>query len=246
LKTGLVVALSCLLVFSIGFFLSNNPSTSHQPEQQTDFEVPKAALLDGLYNTLPNETFTSTVTNLLTAAGYHVDVFRGENVTITLLKDIAGYKLIILRVHSGIFQGDHFLYLFSGENYTQSKYVSDQLSLSVREAVPLDENETYFALNAVFLGSSKPYSLKDTTIILMGCNGTGDSYSVKRLLDKGAKSYVGWDGYVTLSHSDKATSALVKALYTEKLSVKEAVDRVMKDVGADPSYKSILEYRSIE
>ena len=240
----MVVALSCLLVFSIGFFLSNNPSTSHQPEQQTDFEVPKVALLDGLYNTLPNETFTSTVTNLLTAAGYHVDVFRGENVTITLLKDIAGYELIILRVHSGIFWGDHFLYLFSGENYTQSEYVSDQLSLSVRAALPFDENETYFALNAVFLGSSKPDSLKDTTIILMGCNGTGDSYSVKRLLDKGAKAYVGWDGYVTLSHSDKATSTLAKALYIEKLSVKDAVDTVMKYVGADPSYKSILEYRT--
>jgi hypothetical protein len=244
LKIGLVIALSCLLVFSIGFFLSNSPSTSPQPGEQIDFEVPKAALLDGLYNTLPNETFTKTVTNLLTTAGYHVDVVRGENVTITLLKDIAGYKVIILRVHSGIFWGDHFLYLFSGENYTQSEYVLDQLSRSVREAVPFDENETYFALNAVFLGSSKPDGLKDTTIILMGCNGTGDSYSVKRLLDKGAKAYVGWNGYVNLSHSDEATSALVKALYTRKSSVKEAVDRVMKDVGADPSYKSILEYRT--
>jgi len=234
------VAASVLLVFSLGFFLWNSSTTPPGTGQQTNIGGPEAAILDGLYTTSPNPTFIQNLTKVLATAGFHVDVFEGENVTISLLRHAAGYKVLILRLHSAV-HTDGFLYLFSGERYSESKYTVEQLSGSVRKGVTF-EGEEYFAINSVFLGADEQGGLKDSTVILTGCNGTGDYYSIQRLLEKGVKEYVAWTGYVDLSHSDEVTLALVKALYLEKLGVKEAVEKAMRELGPDPTYKSILEY----
>jgi hypothetical protein len=215
--------------------------TSPEAGQQTNIETPKAAILDGLYTSYPNLTFIQSLANFLSAAGFRVDVFKGKNVTIDLLRNVGGYKVLVLRLHSAI-HTDGFLYLFSGEKYNESGYAMERLSGSVRQGKTF-EGEEYFALNSVFLGANKPTGLRDSTVILTGCNGTGDSYSIKRLFEKGVNVYVAWTGYVDLSHSDEATLALVKALYSEKLGVREAVEEVMREVGPDPLYKSVLEYR---
>jgi hypothetical protein len=241
MRAGLVAIVSSLLIFCIIFSVWTSSTSSTQPGQQTTVNVPKAAILDALYASSPNLAFEQNLTGFLSTAGYHVDVFRGENVTIDLLRNIGGYKVLILRVHSAIHTGDGFLYLFSGENYTQSKYVLEQSSGIVKKGETF-EGEDYFALNAVFLGGNRPTGLRDSTIILMGCNGTGDSYSIQRLLDRGVKTYIGWTGYVDLSLSDEATLALVKTLYVEKSSVVEAVQETMTEVGSQPASQSVLEY----
>lgn len=229
---------SVLLVFSMGFFLWNR-STTPENGRQTD-GAPKAAILDGLYTTSPNPTLIRNLTNVLSTAGFRVDVFEGENVTISLLRRVGGYDILILRLHSAI-HTDEFLYLFSGERYAESKYAVEQLSGGVRKGVTF-EGEEFFAINSVFLGADEPAGLKGSTVILMGCNGTGDSYSIQRLLEKGVKEYVAWTGYVDLSHSDETTLVLVRALYAEKLGVKDAVEEAMRKPGPDPTYKSVLEY----
>jgi hypothetical protein len=241
LKTRLVAVASCLLVVSISLFLWTSSTTSPQPAHQTTVEVPKAVILDALYAGPQDLAYEQSLTNYLSIAGYWVDVFRGENVTIDLLRSVGGYRVLILRLHSAIGSAGGFLYLFSGEKYTQSKYVQDRLWGAVREGITFD-NDSYFAINAVFLGGNKPTGLKDSTIILMGCNGTGDSYSIQRFLDRGVKAYIAWTGYVELSHSDDATLALVKALYLQGSSVQAAVEEVMKEVGTELGYNSVLEY----
>jgi len=238
LKVGLTAVASILLILSISFFLWTSSTTSPQPAQQTGIEVPKAAILDALYASSQDLTYEQNLTNYLSKAGYRVDVFRGENVTIDLLRNIGGYKVLILRLHSAI-RG--FLYLFSGEKYTQSEYALEQLSGGVREGITFD-NVSYFAINAVFLGGKNQWGLKGSTIILMGCNGTGDSYSIQRLLDRGVKAYIAWTGYVELSYSDETTLALVKALYLKGSSVQAAVEEAMKEAGTEPAYNSVLEY----
>ncbi|MGA3192580.1 MAG: hypothetical protein ABSD73_08745 [Candidatus Bathyarchaeia archaeon] len=240
LKVALVAAASIMLILSISLFLWTSSTTSPQPAQQTTIEVPKAAILDALYAGSQDLAYEQSLTNYLSIAGYRVDVFRGENVTIDLLRNVGGYKVLILRLHSAIGSGGGFLYLFSGEKYTQSKYVQEQLSGAVREAITFD-NVSYFAINAVFLGGNNPTGLKDSTIILMGCNGTGSSYSIQRLLDRGVKAYIAWTGYVDLPYSDETTLALVKALYLERSSVQAAVEEAMKEAGTEPLYTSVLE-----
>lgn len=245
---SLVVLVSSLLVFSISFLAWNSSTIPPQQGQQTDIGVQKAVILDSLYSGSEDFTFEQELTNLLehSVERFQVDVFRRENVTIDLMKNVEGYKILILRVHSAI-GSDGFLYLFSGENFTKDRYQGDQLLGAVREGIPFDgKNESYFALNVVFVAANKPYGLKDSTIILMGCKGMGDAYSVQRLIGKGVKTYISWSGDVDLSHSDEATLALVRALYRDNLSVKAAVQRVMTEVGPDSYFGSTLEYRPLQ
>ena len=80
----------------------------------------------------------------------------------------------------------------------------------------------------------------------MGCNGTGSSRGVGGIIARDVNAFVGWNGYVDLSHSDQTTSVLIKALYSEKLSAEEAVQESMTIIGPDPSYKTVLECICLE
>ncbi len=229
-----------LLLLSASIFWVNWSSAPQQLQPNAEVNVPRAAILDGLYDTEPNATLTESMVQYLSNAGYMVDVFRGTNVTIDLLRNVGGYKILILRLHSAI-HTDGFLYLFSGENYTESNYVNEQLAGAVKKAYTFDKSEgPYFALNAVFLGNNKPDGLNGTTIILTGCNGTATPYDIQRFFQRGVKAYISWDGYVDLSHSDEAALGLVKALCLERLGPKAAVEEVNKEVGRDPFYLSEL------
>lgn len=246
LKIGLAMAFSCLLVFSGVFLIWNNFTSPAQkvaePAGQTAPETPKTLILDGLYASSPNPSFSQTLKNWLGNEGFEVDVVQGENVTVDLLRNVAGYRLLILRLHSTV-HSPGFLYVFSGEKYCQSRYGAEQLEGSVRKALTLEGDE-FFAINAVSLGDKDPAGLKGSTVILMGCNGTSNAFTINRLLSRGVSTYIGWNGYVDLSHSDQATLALVRDLYVRKMAVGNAVEEAMLEVGSDPVYRSVLEYRT--
>jgi len=251
LKTALIVAaLGSLVLLPSLFWLSQNfapnqPASaspnSSQSQPQGNVDTTKAAILDGLYDTCPNVIWTESITNCLLNSGYRVDLFSGTNVTIDLLRSIHGYKILILRLHSAV-HTDGFLYLFSGEHYSESKYVEEQRARAVLGGLTFNHTEQpYFALNAVLLG--KIYDgLNGSTIILMGCNGTSSPYSIQSLFEQGVKKYISWNGYVDPDHSDKATLALAEASYAEHLGLEEAVKKVNREIGPDPYYGSTLEY----
>lgn len=246
LRDALILVFSGIVIFSACVFLVNWHSVSPQAEDGATrapyaaVNVPRAAVLDGLYDIAPNSTLIESMVQYLSNSGYMVDVYRGTNVTIDLLRNIGGYKILILRLHSAV-HTDGFLYVFSGEKYTESKYINEQLSGAVRKGYTFDESEPpYFALNSVFLGKLAPNGLNGTTLIMMGCNGSASQYVIQRFSQEGIKAYISWDGYVNLPHSDEATLRLVKAMCLEGLSPKAAIEEVNKEVGPDPSYKSKL------
>ncbi|UCG45840.1 MAG: hypothetical protein JSV58_03475 [Candidatus Bathyarchaeota archaeon] len=224
------------------FIVSNESLQITEQNNESDITELRAAILDGLHNTRPNVAFTETLTRTLEEARFNVSLYQGKSVTINLLKDVKDYDLLILRLHSGI-HTDRWLYIFSGEPYIESKYVADQLSGAVRKAYTFDEDEApFFALNSAYLGINSPNSLEDTTIILMGCNATDDLYSIQRLIERGAKAYLAWNGYVDLSYTDAATIRLIEAIYSQGSSLDKAVDIIVEEIGPDPTYGSSLEY----
>jgi len=177
----------------------------------------------------------------LERAGLKVDVYQGEQVTIDLLNNIGGYGLIILRVHSTVYVKYGFLYLFSTEKYSRTKYVYEQLQGAFKEAYTFDEREgPYFALRADLFGSEN--GLVGSTIILMGCNGTNSEHMINKLFERGVKAIIAWNGYVDLEYTDKVTLNLLKTVYEEGLDFPEAVEKIMKNMGLDPVWKSKLEY----
>jgi len=243
LKVAFIVVLPCglTLLYSGWFSGVNEP----QSAGGLGVDMSRAAIIDGIGVTKPNPEFMGGVKEVLERAGLKVDVYEGENVTIDLLRNIGGYGILILRVHSAIDLKYGFLYLFSAEEFNETEYdvrFSEEKRLgAVREGVTF-ENERYFALRADLLGYLRPNGLKGSTIILMGCNGTGSEHTLNRLFEKGVKAIIAWNGYVSLEYTDEITLNLIRAAYEKSLKFPEAVKKIMEEYGPDPVYESKLEY----
>lgn len=102
---------------------------------------PKAAIIDQLYDEIPNEIFHQKATTYLEAAGYEVDIFTTQDVTLGFYKTLPekNYKIVVVRTHGVTDPGNEKSLLFTGERYTEEKYISEQLLGKVERAAPLIE-----------------------------------------------------------------------------------------------------------
>jgi uncharacterized membrane protein (DUF485 family) len=244
ISTLITLAIIVSLIVVISFYLANSstPAPSSITENDADsLEIPlKAALIDALYVTLPNERFTKSITEILRNAGFEVDVFQGSQVTIDFLKDVPnGYDLIILRMHSALEDDD--LYLFTAEPYSIGKYTQEQHVQIVKEAYATDP-QPVFAVNWGFIKKCMTGTFNGTLVIAMGCDGIRDSAIINEIMKQGAVGYISWTGPVLLSHSDTATLHLAESLYNQDLSITEAVQKTNNQVGSDPEWGTILQY----
>lgn len=246
-----IIAFSSFLIYS---YL--NPSSNNPPTPPSELEL-KAAIVDHLSLTIPNESFNQTVTNILKAAGYVVDYYSGEEVTVGFYRNLPtyGYGLIVLRVHSGLVEGEKPpLCLFTSERYSETKYVLEQLTDRLT-GVAYSEEEAkmgiaYFGVTPKFVQQDMKGNFQNATIIMMGCNGLTEllyPYPVspsmpEAFIGKGAKVYIGWDLAVSAGHTDKATIKLLQHLITERQTIKQAVTETMNEVGPEPENGSILLY----
>jgi hypothetical protein len=237
-----VIVISGFIVYS---FLKSSP---YQASSQT-FQL-KAAIVDHLSLTAPNQTFVQTATNTLEKAGYTVDYYPGKEVTVEFYRNLPthNYDLIILRVHSAPGDKTSSVWLFTSEPYSKTKYVYEQLTDRVSRATPqmpwtelLSGNyPCYFAVGPEFVKNSMNGRFENTTVILMGCNGLTYQSLGDAFITKGAKVYVSWSGPVSASHTDQATALLLKQLITQKQTIRKAITETTKAVGRDPAYNSLL------
>jgi hypothetical protein len=251
IATAIFLVFILLIVIFSSYFTYN---FLNQPQNQTTNPASsqlKAAIVDHLSLTIPNQTFIETATNTLKQAGYTVDYYAGEEVTVEFYKNLPthGYGLIILRVHSSAaeLQGKEFVEapvgIFTSESYSQTKYVYEQLTDQLFIASnTMPQPPYYFAIVPKFVTSSMKNTFQNTIIIMMGCEGLNNTKMAEAFIQKGAKAYIGWKGAVSASHTDKATIRLLQHLITEKQTTNQAIDNTMKEVGPDPSYKSVLLY----
>lgn len=242
-----IIAISSFLIYS---YL--NPSQNQTISQTFQF---KAAIVDqgSLSPTAGfNPVFIETATNILEQAGYTVDYYPGEEVTVEFYRNLPthGYGLIILRVHSGLQEGNRPpVIFFTSEYYSETKYVYEQLTgqlwkgrIGTFKEDEFIEGQTYFGISPEFVKKGMKKKFQNTTVIMMGCNGLTYTDMTEAFIEKGARIYVSWNGSVSASHTDQATTQLLKHLITEKQTVKQAVTETMKEVGPDPADGSILLY----
>jgi len=228
---GIVLAVIILIIAFI-YFARHSPT--NQPFQF------KAAIVDHLSLTAPNQTFAETVTNLLTQAGFTVDYYPGENVTVEFYRNLPsyGYGLIIFRVHTT--QRGAF---FTSEPYNTFSYVWEQLNDQVWRVSYYGGNPPlYFGIPSSFVKSCMNGRFSETIVIAMGCDTLKFSDMAKAFIKKGAKAYIGWNGPVSASHTDQATVKFLKHLTIEKQTIEQAMTETMKEVGPDPESGSTLQY----
>jgi len=226
----------------------------------------KAAIIDQLGLTSPNPSFVEATTSMLEGAGYTVDYYPGEEVTVGLYRDLPsrGYGLIVLRVHSALLGQDLVnsaevspgtleraltalqdnVFLFTSEPYSETGYLEEQKALRVVPARYYSgdgpRHSRYFAVSSDFVSSSMKGEFHRTLVVLMGCDGLTFDRTAAAFVEKGARGVVGWNGPVSASHTDAATGRLLERLVVDRYTIGEAVTEVMAELGPDPSYGSNL------
>jgi len=210
-----------------------------------------AAIVDQLSLTQPNPDFAASATNILEQAGYAVDYYPGEEVTVDLYRELPthDYDVVILRVHSGIAEetdittGEktmrEYVSLFSGEPYSPDKYPQEPIG-RLGMATYYEGASPLFGIGPDFITQSMRGSFDKTLIVLMGCDGLRSPRTGQAFLDKGASAFVGWSESVSASHSDAAALRLLEKLLIEAQPIGQAVAQTAAELGRDPSYGAEL------
>ncbi|MCJ7423373.1 hypothetical protein MUP01_03785, partial [Candidatus Bathyarchaeota archaeon] len=144
--TAIFLVFILLIVIVSAYFAYTllNPASGQsliEPTLQFKPENPssqlKAAIIDQLSLTMPNQAFMETAANTLKQAGYTVDYYAGEKVTVDFFGSLPehGYGLVVLRVHStatqvGAVEGP--ITFFTSERASQGKYVYEELAGRIR------------------------------------------------------------------------------------------------------------------
>ena len=230
---AVAVAIAVPLVFMRG---SQEPSS------------PRAAIVDQLSLTELNPDFAEEVTDMLEGAGYTVDYYPGEQVTVDFYRELPthNYDLIVLRNHAArrpdvlASRLPDEAALFTSEAYSRDKYVDEQNTLRLIKASYPGGDEVFFGIRSDFITSSMKGRFHDTTIVLMGCNGLTTSATAEAFIEKGARAVVGWSDLVSAGHTDEATERLIQHLVVDRLTLGEAVEKTTAELGPDPAYGSVL------
>jgi len=251
-KIAILVAVALLIPIVVFSFLSL--SRSDQPDEQqsrvpmvADPAVgPRAAIVDQLSLTQPNPAFAETVTELLEQAGYTVDYYPGEQVTVDFYRDLptGGHRLLILRNHSSVVGTGSEVTdeagLYTSEPYSERKYLGEQLAWRLMVAKYHEGGPEYFGITPEFVKSSMRGKFDDATVIMMGCDGLRSDMLAEAFVHRGAEAVVSWSGPVGAAHTDAATEHLLRHLLIDGLTIQEAVTQTMAEVGPDPTYDSVL------
>jgi len=197
----------------------------------------KVAYIDPLYAESPG--FYEDVDALFNGERYVFEPTLGEAVTVEHLRRIpAGYDLFILRVHSTV--NKDMVWFFTGEEYSQDKYVLEQLADEVHPARPSLGSERLFAVGADFVNHFMKDRFRGSVVMVMGCDGMKATDLAQAFIDNGARMYISWDGPVTLEHTDRAFRRILVALVEEGVEVEDVVSLAREEVGRDPDYNSSI------
>jgi len=228
----ITIAIMTVLILT-GFFLYYYPN---QPSQ------PKAAIIDQLSSSqltetsrFPNQTFIETAKEMLYERFPEVDYYS-DNATVDQYRSLPslGYRLIIWRVHSALDLNGEFVAICSSEKHIPGKYEqysADQLTLCNISGDP----NFYFAITPKFVEECMSGKFEDTVIIFMSCNGLKQGYTktADTFVEKGAKAWISWNGWIDASDNDHAITLLLDYLIDKNNTISEAVHKI-------PSYFSTI------
>jgi len=234
-------------IVAIVAFARTYPSS--EPVNPNNSGQPTAAIIDQLSLLETDERFITNVTRDLEHYGFVVDTYHGNAVTVDLYKNLPshGYKLIVLRAHSGLMRKHgsstypEITFLFTGEKYGQYKYSKEQLTDQIVPATMAGDYPAVFAVNSKFINHTMKGKFNNTIIIMTGCSGLKFDDLASAFIEKGASSYIGYDATVLLNYSDETAAYLVGQL-CHNATIEEATMGAVLQKGRDPIYYARPEY----
>ena len=247
-----VLAVAVIALVTIVYFgefvtpLGSNPPQSGLcgPAPNTNASVSstkRAALVDGLSSVYPHPQFVNGLRTIMNHTGYSFDYFSEGAATLDFFFNMPeqGYSLIILRVEGvNIRVGDSSPVAFATSDQTGGfQKVSDQVRNDV--GIIQANGHTYFAMTPKAVSQLMCGRFSQTTLLVMACNSLSESSLAKAFVDKGASSFIGWNGSVTIAHDDRVFTAL-SALLTIGVSPDSAAKYSSNLFGPDPIWGGTL------
>ena len=221
----------------------NNESTVEVVEDEAT-KIKKAVIIDQLYRDLPNPDFQNKTMNYFIKAGYDVDLYTTEDITVDFYKELPSmdYEFIVLRSHSlAIFGKKPSEWLFSGEKYSTKVHIGETLSGQLSPGVPYivteDQTVTYsealrerhFMIGSKFIDESMVGKFPGSVIILGGCETMPHELLAAAFVKRGASSVIGWNQLVGSNFNDRVISSLLEEILVNGLKIDEAVELVSED-----------------
>ena len=240
----LLVMLSVSLAIAAALSAKAGWGLSSEPRE------PRAAIVDQLALTEPNPAFAEAATSTLEQAGYAVDYYPGEQVTVELYRQLPThhYDLLVLRAHSGRFRTldgnlTDLVSIFTNEPYDGTEYYPERAAGFVARAryFETDPPSYFFAIRERFVELDMKGKFDGATVIIMGCDGLRSNVMAKAFVSRGATAVIGWNTLVSAARTDEATERLLRHLVTDRLDVQQAVASTMREVGPDPENGSVLQ-----
>lgn len=194
---------------------------------------PRAVIVDELAQDYPDPSFVDNATQSLSSSGYAVDYIGPGPNAVDAFRQLPGdgYKVVIIRAHIASSQS-----IITTQPYSTSQYQVDQLAGRVI-AAQVESGPLYFALTPSFVSRNMQGRFPDSIVIVMGCSASqGPQDLATAFLDKGASVFVGWNGPVTVIHTDMTTVQLIRSI-----SAGHTVDQATQTAAQpDPIYGAEL------
>ncbi len=246
------------------FFILPMTETNHTKYDQ----IPRAAIIDQLYDDYPNLDFQKTAEEYLKHAGYTVDMYTTKNVTVSFYKNLPlmGYKFIVIRSHASLSISNSSkptsADLFTGEKYKPDKYTLEQIQGVVDQSnyIYLDygvihyangsyslhnrasASGSYFSVGSKFVDEQMQGKFPGSIILIGGCASLSNPILADSLVKRGTSTIIGWNNLVMADHNDAAMLAVLNSLLVDKSDIQDAINSTMNKLGPDPVFSSILKY----
>jgi len=223
-------------------------STEIVTEDETTIKIKKAVIIDQLDRDIPNPRYQNQTMSYLLDAGYDVDLYTTEDITIDFYKELPemDYEFILFRTHSlAIYGKNPSEWIFSGEKYSNKVHIAETLSGQLSPGVPFvvteDQTITYsqalserhFMIGPKFIDESMVGQFPGSVIILGGCETMPHELLAEALVKRGASSVIGWNELVNYSKNDRVMTSLLEEILVNGLEIDEAIDLVMEDFKKD-------------
>jgi len=182
-------------------------------------------ILDTLPKTPGEEGFVERCRAILEPAGYTVEAYVGEEATVERVSSLGDSPLVILRVHSSVF--DDGVWFYTGEPYSNTEHILEQLANELHIGRTSPTANLTFAVGSTFIRNNLKGKLDGSLVILMGCDGLRRSDLAEVFAEAGASAYVSWSGPVTVAQTDEATLEVIRRLVEDRSSLDMAVRGAM-------------------
>jgi len=218
----------------------------------------RAAIIDQIHDQIPNYEFQTNATRMLEDAGYQVDLYTTKDITVEFYKKLPSmnYNFILIRTHGGEGNPDeeYPTRLFTGEKYVTEKYTVDQLSGQVGYGFPFyDEDLTqfqessenlydhaYFTIGSKLVKEGMVGTFPNSIIIIGGCQSARSHDLVEALIQRGADQVLGWESTIGVIDNDKAMTLLLEDIFVNKVTLRDAVAKINKELIQDFEFVSLL------